>query len=138
MLASLLGLAQFKLFELLKQLIDIRYMVEFRRNVLVANRSIGIDEIQRAFREAIRIAHHIVQAGHLSLGMKVRKQGKGETADGRPGPMTVEAVHRDAEQLGVGEFEFCQLGLIEAELIAADGAPVQWIENQDDILPAEV
>jgi hypothetical protein len=67
--------------------------------------------------------------------MKVCHQRKGQAAHGCPSAMAVQAVHRDDNHLGIEAFEPLELTLIQAQLIAARGAPVKRIEDQRDILP---
>ena len=51
--------------------------------------------------------------------------------------MAPDAVHGDAEELGVEFLEFGEDFVVEGHLIAADGASVRGIEGEDDGAAAE-
>jgi hypothetical protein len=124
-----------KLFE---QLVNIWDMMQLRRDMLVADNALPVNYIQRPLGETIPVAVHIVKTRYVSFWMEVGQQWKCDAAHRSPGAMAIQAVHRHANNLGVELFEFAQLALIQAELVAASRTPVQRIKDQNDVLTAEI
>ena len=51
--------------------------------------------------------------------------------------MAPDAVHRNAEDLGIKQRELRKQFVVERELVAADGAPVSGITDENDGTAAE-
>src|SRR5208283_5844292 len=109
-----------------------------RRNVTPTNDALGIDDKQGALRLAVFLPVDAVLTGHCAFGLKIRQKRNVQFAVFAEGEMAPDTVDRDTDDLcfKLGKFRL-QLA-IERQLVAANGAPIRRIEDQDYGLSAKV
>ncbi len=95
-----------------------------------------VDEHGGAIRDAGALQVQSVGAGDFALGVEIRQEREGDTAEIlRPVEVAVDAVDADTQDLGVGSPEARQERLHARDLHASGGGVVEGIEEQQHVPP---
>src|SRR4051812_9957068 len=106
-------------------------------DLLPGHLAVLVDHVRCAGGDAHLLDVGVVLAGHGALRMEVREQMRSEVLVTPEGLERERAVHRDAEYLGAAVGE--PVGQVRnvVELLGADAAESQWIEDQHHVVPAQ-
>ena len=109
-----------------------------RRFVAPLDRAVGVDQDQRAVGHAGRLEVGAVGLRDLALGLEVGEQRGVDAELLAEGLVGVDVVDADADQLDALLLEFGLDLLVDRELVRADGAEVERVEDEQHATTAEV
>src|SRR4051794_32652731 len=97
-----------------------------------------LDQHEAAVADARPVDVGAVGLRDLALGMKVGQQRHGQIELLAEGVMRIAGVDADADQRRALRLDLAEHLLVQVELIGADGAEVERIEDEHELAPGEV
>src|SRR3954468_3962864 len=108
------------------------------REVAPPDHSLGVNDHERALGEAILLTIRTVATRYVTLRFEVSEQGEMDVARFAECAVAPGTVNRNAEHLRAVLVELRLHFVIDADLIAADRAPVGRVEDEHDRSASEI